>query len=63
MGISAAPAKSDAPRNRGSLGSILGAIITSQNMTKLHTEISDFSQVLELHGLDLTKICDTNPVT
>ena len=32
-------------------------------LTELHTEISDFSQVLELHGLDLTKICDTNPVT
>lgn len=39
-----------------------GRVLTVK-LTELHIETSDFSQVLGFHGLDLTRICGTNPVT
>ncbi|PHT82111.1 Bidirectional sugar transporter SWEET6a [Capsicum annuum] len=40
IGINASPATSDAPRNKGSLGSIIGAAVVAGTMLGLHTNAS-----------------------
>ncbi len=37
--------------------------VLSVKFTEIHTETSDFGQVLEVHGLDLTRVYSTNSVT